>query len=247
MASPNPVPPNLLAVLDSACSNAVKIRSKLFSLIPIPVSSTLNRMVAASSSCISCCTAIVILPRSGVNFKAFPMIFISTWFRRSSSPIRCKSVYDLFTTKLISLFSACGDMSTTISLTNLSRSNASWHTLILPLSIRDISRISLIKDKRYCVEVSIFARHSDTFFSSPTTLCAILVIPTIAFIGVRISWDIRDKNSVFALLAISALAFVMCVDIIFETSFNFVRTSLGHTSNGSECSNTTAPLNSPSS
>ena len=50
----------------------------------------------------------------------------------------------------------------------------------------------------------IFLRLSATASWSLRFFSAIVVSPMIAFIGVRISWDIVDRKSVFALLAASA-------------------------------------------
>ena len=50
----------------------------------------------------------------------------------------------------------------------------------------------------------IFLRFSDIASRSSSFFSAIAVSPMIAFIGVRISWDIVERKSVFALLAASA-------------------------------------------
>ena len=50
----------------------------------------------------------------------------------------------------------------------------------------------------------IFRRFSLTASVSPRFFSAIVVRPMIAFIGVRISWDIVERKSVFALLAEAA-------------------------------------------
>ena len=73
--------------------------------------------------------------------------------------------------------------------------------LRLPLSIRLISNTSLIRLSKYLLELDILRKHSDSFSGSSLWDSAIIPIPTMAFIGVRISWLIRDKKSLFALLA----------------------------------------------
>ena len=52
--------------------------------------------------------------------------------------------------------------------------------------------------------IEIFRRFSPTDAGSPRFFSAIVVSPMIAFIGVRISWDIVERKSVFALFAVAA-------------------------------------------
>ena len=52
--------------------------------------------------------------------------------------------------------------------------------------------------------IVIFRRLSLTDSVSPGFFSAIVVRPMIAFIGVRISWDIVERKSVFALFAAAA-------------------------------------------
>ena len=56
-----------------------------------------------------------------------------------------------------------------------------------PLSILDISKISLIRESKNFAETSILFKQSSTEFESFIESNARLVIPIIAFIGVRIS------------------------------------------------------------
>ena len=76
--------------------------------------------------------------------------------------------------------------------------------LSFPLSTLEISRISLISVRRWLLARPIFLRLSLTASRSPRFFSAIVVKPMIAFIGVRISWDMVERKSVFALLADSA-------------------------------------------
>ena len=73
-----------------------------------------------------------------------------------------------------------------------------------PLSIRLMSRISLIRDSRCSLEVEILARYSFTFSWLSTWEAAREVNPMMAFMGVRISWDMLFRNVVLAELALSA-------------------------------------------
>ena len=72
-----------------------------------------------------------------------------------------------------------------------------------PLSMWVRSNTSLISDSKYSELSSIFSRQ---FFTSSdgSFFIAIPVNPMIAFIGVLISWDICDRNAVFALFAACA-------------------------------------------
>ena len=77
-------------------------------------------------------------------------------------------------------------MPTRFSMTS-TREAVSLFRVILPLSILDISRISLISPTSSRPESSIFLKQSLTFSGSSICVEAILVIPMIAFMGVRIS------------------------------------------------------------
>ena len=72
---------------------------------------------------------------------------------------------------------------------------------ILPLSMRLISRTSLIKLNRWFPEVIIFRRYPSTCSLCSRWLRASVVKPMIAFIGVRISCDILERNVLFARFA----------------------------------------------
>ncbi len=74
----------------------------------------------------------------------------------------------------------------------------------MPLSIRLISSTSLIRLKRWLPDVIILLRYSLTCSLLSICVTARFVNPTIAFIGVRISCDILERNTLFALLALFA-------------------------------------------
>ena len=93
-------------------------------------------------------------------------------------------------------------------LTKSSMSMGCTFNSIFPLSMRDMSRISLIRLMRYWLDVSNLSRHSSTRSLSSATFLAMEVMPTMALSGVRISWLIRDRKSVLAWLTASALAFI---------------------------------------
>ena len=62
----------------------------------------------------------------------------------------------------------------------------------------------MISVRRWLLARLIFLRFSFTASRSPRFFSAIVVSPMIAFMGVRISWDMVERKSVFALLADSA-------------------------------------------
>ena len=73
-----------------------------------------------------------------------------------------------------------------------------------PLSTFEISRISLISVSKWLPARLILRRFSPVDSISLRFFCAIAVRPMIAFIGVRISCDMVERKSVFALFAESA-------------------------------------------
>ena len=76
--------------------------------------------------------------------------------------------------------------------------------LSLPLSTLEMSRMSLISVSKWLLARLIFRRLSLTVTWSSVFFPAIVVSPMIAFMGVRISWDMVDRKSVLARFAWSA-------------------------------------------
>ena len=72
---------------------------------------------------------------------------------------------------------------------------------ILPDSILLMSSTSLISDSKWLLDTPIFLRHSLTRSGSSRCFSAMAVIPRMAFMGVLMSWLIRDKNSLLDALA----------------------------------------------
>ena len=83
---------------------------------------------------------------------------------------------------------------------------ATWLNLTFPLSILDMSRISLIRLSRSLPERMILLKHSSSLALSSISFLAISAKPRMAFMGVLISWDILFRNTLLALLADSAMA-----------------------------------------
>ena len=83
-------------------------------------------------------------------------------------------------------------------------SNFSWAIFNLLFLIADISSTSLIIFSKTCEAESILDRYCSIRFGSVRCFLAISVRPTIAFIGVLISWLIRARKRLLAWLASSA-------------------------------------------
>ena len=81
-----------------------------------------------------------------------------------------------------------------------------------------MSRMSLIKESRNREEIPIFERQSATCSSSPMAWAAMALIPMMAFMGVRISWLMRERKSDLAAFACSAATSA-------AASFSFCRCS----------------------
>ena len=62
----------------------------------------------------------------------------------------------------------------------------------------------MIRLSRCCPDAMIFFVYSRTFSGFSASLASSVVNPITAFIGVRISWDIFERNMVLELLAICA-------------------------------------------
>ena len=87
----------------------------------------------------------------------------------------------------------------------LAKENSSFLITILPDSMRDISSISLMMPSRCSADVLLFLRYSFTLSDAVGSFMAMLFKPMMAFMGVRISWLMLDRNVVLALLASSAM------------------------------------------
>ena len=73
-----------------------------------------------------------------------------------------------------------------------------------PLSILDMSSTSLISPSRCRPDREIFRRQFCTCCMSFRLAVAMAVMPTMAFMGVRMSWDMLERNSLLARLACTA-------------------------------------------
>ena len=187
MASPSPVPPYFREVSSLACSKERKIRCLFSLLTPIPSSLT-EKVVFTIPSPAGFCTAFsLICPPRGVNFTAFPRRLISTWFRCRLSPVTHSS--EITNSRVNSIFFSmvCGSIRLYTPSSSCFMLKIPFSSFIFPLSILDISKMSLIRLSRYWEELSILCRQSSTFCESCFSCMAIPVMPIIAFMGVRIS------------------------------------------------------------
>ena len=136
---------------------------------------------------------------------------VRTCWRRITSPISVR-----FSTSFSTVNSNPRRVASAVSMSSSSSTarfmeNASFDTVIFPLSIRLISRISLINLSRYWDEDRIFPRFSLTCSGTSSIIDVKSLSPTMAFMGVRISWLILERNSPFARLAASALSRLLCI------------------------------------
>ena len=147
------------------------------------------------------------VPFSGVNLPALESRFNKTWLNLRESPSRYSwRISFVSVTKTWFFAWYCGFTIAIFLWISSVRENDSEVRTSLPLSIFDISSTSLINSNKCFEEIPILYRQSFTFSRSSMWISASFVIPTIAFIGVRISWDMLDRNTLFDALACSAAA-----------------------------------------
>ncbi len=147
----------------------------------------------------------VMSPPSPVYLTALLKIFTNICRTRRLSPITSSClIFSALTVKFCFFSFTDGLMISSTSSRRSERLNSDSERLNFPDSILLISSTSLIRDSRCLPAVVIFARQSLILSLSSICVSAIAVSPIIAFIGVRISWDIRERKSILALLALSA-------------------------------------------
>ncbi|PMQ07115.1 hypothetical protein JaAD80_28040 [Janthinobacterium sp. AD80] len=198
---PRPVPACATAL--SACTNGSKMRSRSCSAMPVPVSRTEKTSAICPSSCASQCRARVTLPCS-MNLSAFDSRFNSTW--RSLAPSR-RTSGGTFVRSSRSMMPCSRERMRTISSTSSSRpfkSTGPACNCMRPASIFDSSRMSLIKVSKWWPARLMMAR---LCFSSSNMLLESAIIcekPITEFRGVRNSWLMLARKTLFARLADSA-------------------------------------------
>ena len=156
-----------------------------------------------------------IVPPSGVYLMALDIRLVKICCRRRGSPMMSSWTTSLRWTCNVCFFcfkSGCS-VKRTFS-TSSARLNSLSLTESLPLSILDMSSTSLMRSSNRLDDLVILFRHSNMLSALCTFALAISVMPTIPFMGVRISCDMLDKNSLlawFAWFALSQASFKACV------------------------------------
>ncbi|OFA08668.1 hypothetical protein DUPY_06260 [Duganella phyllosphaerae] len=158
IARPSPVPPYRRVVLLSAWLKAWNRRRCCSALMPTPLSITANRKRSASGSGpgpVSRVTCSTISPRA-VNLRALPTRLISTWPRRSGSPLRRAGTSGSAQATSSRPFSAARheNRSATWSSTS-ARSNGTLSSASLPDSILEKSSTSSMMPSRFLPARSI--------------------------------------------------------------------------------------------
>ena len=203
IASPRPVPSMLLVFLRSRRSKGSKRRSISSGRMPMPVSvtQTLKRIESdiLSSSFIMNSTR----PAS-VYFTAFVSRFVIICLTRISSPSKTDGSSGSMLNTSSSPFASARNCtrlyrSTTTDLTEYS----SFSMLSFPFSILEKSRMSLIMPRRLSPAFRIFSEYSRITELS-VSRCIISFMPSIAVMGVRISWLMFERKALFAVFACSA-------------------------------------------
>ena len=141
--------------------------------------------------------------------------FISIWRRRRLSPIICAgtSWSISYTRSNPSVPALPANISSTSSI-QLRKSKSRSSSSILPDSILEKSRISLITVSKASPQVLMVLAYSCCSLVSCVSFKS-EAMPITPFIGVRISWLIVAKNTLFALLAASACSLALrssCAD-----------------------------------
>ena len=95
--------------------------------------------------------------------------------------------------------------------------------LVFPFSILAISSTLLISPRSCSLATSMLERYSFSWSALLIFLFASSVNPTMAFIGVLISWDMLKRNWDLALLAISACSLAADIAMVCSTSSSMQR------------------------
>ena len=151
-------------------------------------------------------------PPGRVYFTEFVSRLMRSWRRRTASPTNTSSSSGMTTSKAWAFCSHCGPMTAAARSKSTDRRNGSLVSTIFPLSIFEMSSTSLMRLSRWSDAAPIFRRLSSVLSASSVCSFAICSMPMMAFIGVRISWLMRERNSDFAWLAASAAVMASFMD-----------------------------------
>ena len=144
-------------------------------------------------------------PPSGVYFTAFDSKFSRIWLRCVSSPMRRS-----WRTERISAQNVCplsramGAMMDSTAARESPKSNSAKVSDALPLSIFEMSSTSLMRSSRWRPEAMILPAQSRTLAGLSASFSMMVVKPSTAFMGVRMSWDMLARKADFDSLATSA-------------------------------------------
>ncbi len=237
MERPRPVPPNCRLVPESPCWNASKMTACLSRGMPMPVSDTENAitvLAALSSSCSgfqpSVATSIrrVTRPRS-VNLNALESRFLSTCCRRRPSVwIAAGRPGTGSTSNCSPLMSAIWRKVPSTNLRSSANVTAPTSICIVPDSILDRSRMSLIRSSRsepepwiVCAKPTCLAVRFSSWFS-----ISIWDRMSMLLSGVRSSCDMLARNSdLYFEMRASCSAFSSSATLACSTSWFFCSTS----------------------
>ena len=135
-----------------------------------------------------------------------PRMFMNTCCRRIGSPTTCSWTSSPMLTLRIWFFASIwGFMTASRRSIDSAISKFSSLSETRPLSMRDMSRTSLMRSSRCRLAIEILSRQSFTRSGRSTYMVAMAVSPIIEFIGVRMSCDMELRKSLFAREARSAM------------------------------------------
>ena len=206
MAMPRPVPGTRLVVELTSRLNGSKTWSTNSGAMPMPLSVTTKRRCTAPGVVLgSCWISKQTRPPSGVYLTALPSRLSSTWFsrRRSATTVSVRRPR-VRITKVWFLAWACGARIVERSSASDATSTSERLSEAAPLSIFDMSSTSLMRDSRCWLDALIWRVWSSTASLSPPSRSRRRVRPITAFIGVRMSWLMLERNVLFEALAASA-------------------------------------------
>ena len=206
MGSPSPVPPYCLAEKSSTCMNLSKSDGILSGGMPMPVSRTEKRSgtVPSPRSWRSTRETSTRTSPSRVNLIALPARLTSICRRRPGSPFKKSGTSGAMKQrKAIPFRTALTLIATLNSSRSAAKSKSRDCSSILPASILERSRMPFRMSSSDSALLRIVAARRRCFASSDVSRSS-SVIPSTPFIGVRISWLMAARNSLFAALAASA-------------------------------------------
>ena len=185
IGNPSPVPPYFVVVSSSAWVNSSNTLMTCCSFMPIPVSAISKFSHSIPAKRIGC--AVTVTTPSSVNLQALVSKLIKHWRNRVSSPRMPPMSSATSNSMRLLFFDASGSPMLLSTLIMLLISKSEINSSILPASIFDRSKMSLIKPSKCTPESVIFFR-SSAMSSRPSSSASSSnnsLYPMIAFNGVR--------------------------------------------------------------